>query len=262
MIEKTNMKQPELGKRLNEIRTQKGITQKELSDLCSVDIRTIQRIEAGEVEPRMSTLKILAAALENDDLFAVDLIPAIQGEQIKTACIVSFLSGILFFFNFIAYSLVAPAISSISGSWIYFLLSVVHVLTGVLFFLCFIILGKSNRNYLLMVTSVFIIIFLPAFVLFDFLGKATGYLVFVYIIRAVTILMGLNGVLFGVGLLLQKNQFSVIYIFAGILQIIENVMFLVPVSIVQMVGLWLAVAANFMLLLIIFNEFRKTKISG
>ena len=62
------MKQPELGKRLNEIRTQKGITQKELSDLCSVDIRTIQRIEAGEVEPRMSTLKILAAALEHDEL--------------------------------------------------------------------------------------------------------------------------------------------------------------------------------------------------
>ena len=43
------MKQPELGKRLNEIRIQKGITQKELSDLCSVDIRTIYSADESKI---------------------------------------------------------------------------------------------------------------------------------------------------------------------------------------------------------------------
>jgi transcriptional regulator with XRE-family HTH domain len=253
------MKQPELGKRLNEIRTQKGITQKELSDLCSVDIRTIQRIEAGEVEPRMSTIKILAAALENDELASNRNISDNKNEQMKSAYLVSFVAGFIFFFNFIVYTLIAPAFPSISGSWIYFLLSVTHVLTGGLFFFGFIILGQSSQNKLLLITSILIIILIPLFVIFDFLGKATGYLFFVYFIKIITVLMGINGILFGVGLLKVKNQLITIYVIAGVLQIVENMMFIIPVSIVQLAGLWLAVPANFILLLVIFNEFRKNK---
>ena len=253
------MKQPELGKRLNEIRTQKRITQKELSDLCSVDIRTIQRIEAGEVEPRMSTLKILAAALENDELALNKEIPEIKNEYSRSAYLVSFVAGIFFFFNFILYSLVAPAIHSISGSWIYFLLSVIHVLTGGLFFLGFIILGKSRQNILLLITSVLIIILIPLFVIFDFLGKTTGIMFFVFFIKILAVFMGINGILFGVGLIKVKSQLITIYLVAGILQIVENMMFIIPVSVVQLVGLWLAIPANFTLLLIIFNEFRKMK---
>jgi hypothetical protein len=100
---------------------------------------------------------------------------------------------------------------------------------------------------------------IPLFVIFDFLGKATGYLFFVYFIKIITVLMGINGILFGVGLLKVKNQLITIYVIAGVLQIVENMMFIIPVSIVQLAGLWLAVPANFILLLVIFNEFRKNK---
>lgn len=251
------MKQPELGKRLNEIRTQKGITQKELSDLCSVDIRTIQRIEAGEVEPRMSTVKILAAALENEELATSTEIPVVKNEQLKSAYLVSFVAGILFFFNFIVYSIIAPSFPSLTGNWIYFLLSVNHVLSGGLFFLGFIILGKSYQNILLLITSILIIVMIPMFVIFDFLGKSTGYVFFVYFIKIIAVLMGINGILFGVGLIKVKNQLITIYVIAGVMQIIENMMFVIPVSIVQLAGLWLAVPANFILLLVIFKELRK-----
>jgi hypothetical protein len=71
--------------------------------------------------------------------------------------------------------------------------------------------------------------------------------------------MGINGILFGVGLLKVKNQLITIYVIAGVLQIVENMMFIIPVSFVQLAGLWLAVPANFILLLVIFNEFRKNK---
>ena len=60
------MKQPELGKKIVELRMAKGLTQEELVELCSISIRTIQRIENGEVTPRSFTVKTILAALGYD----------------------------------------------------------------------------------------------------------------------------------------------------------------------------------------------------
>ena len=57
------MLQPDLGRRLVAIRKEKNLTQEELVEKSHVSVRTIQRIEAGEVLPRMSTVKILLDAL-------------------------------------------------------------------------------------------------------------------------------------------------------------------------------------------------------
>jgi D-alanyl-D-alanine-carboxypeptidase/D-alanyl-D-alanine-endopeptidase len=52
----------------------KGFTQKDLSDKTNVTVRTIQRIEKGETEPHLQTVKLLAAALEVEvnDLLVLD----------------------------------------------------------------------------------------------------------------------------------------------------------------------------------------------
>lgn len=42
----------------------KGLTQKDLSDRTNVTVRTIQRIEKGETEPHLQTVKLIAIALE------------------------------------------------------------------------------------------------------------------------------------------------------------------------------------------------------
>ena len=39
------------------------MTQEELVEVCNVSVRTIQRIESGDVTPRVSTIKIIIAAL-------------------------------------------------------------------------------------------------------------------------------------------------------------------------------------------------------
>jgi transcriptional regulator with XRE-family HTH domain len=57
------MQQPELGRRLTALRKENNLTQEELVEKSHVSVRTIQRIEAGEVLPRISTVKILLAAL-------------------------------------------------------------------------------------------------------------------------------------------------------------------------------------------------------
>lgn len=60
------MKQPGLGFKVAELRHQKGFTQEELAEACQITTRTVQRIEAGEVEPRPHTLRSLSDVLEFD----------------------------------------------------------------------------------------------------------------------------------------------------------------------------------------------------
>jgi transcriptional regulator with XRE-family HTH domain len=60
------MNQPELGKKIAELRKAKGLTQEELVEKCNINVRTLQRIESGEVMPRSYTIKIIFAALEYD----------------------------------------------------------------------------------------------------------------------------------------------------------------------------------------------------
>ncbi len=52
----------------------KGYTQDDLSEKTTVGVRTIQRIEKGEVQPHLQTVKLLAAGLEVEveDLLVLD----------------------------------------------------------------------------------------------------------------------------------------------------------------------------------------------
>lgn len=60
------MTQPELGKKIAELRKAKGFTQEELVEKCNLSVRTLQRIESGEVTPRSYTIRLIFTALEFD----------------------------------------------------------------------------------------------------------------------------------------------------------------------------------------------------
>lgn len=60
------MNQPDLGRKITDLRQQKRLTQEKLAEYCEVSTRTIQRIEAGEVEPRAFTRNSLSNLLEFD----------------------------------------------------------------------------------------------------------------------------------------------------------------------------------------------------
>jgi transcriptional regulator with XRE-family HTH domain len=63
-----------LGKHIRKIRTQKELSQEELSDKIGTSPSQIGRIERGVINPTVSTLKVLAEALEvsMQDLFLFD----------------------------------------------------------------------------------------------------------------------------------------------------------------------------------------------
>jgi transcriptional regulator with XRE-family HTH domain len=58
------MKQPDLGKKISELRLAKGLTQGELAEKCNLSLRTIQRIESAEVTPRSYTVKLIFTNLD------------------------------------------------------------------------------------------------------------------------------------------------------------------------------------------------------
>ena len=60
------MNQPDLGRKVAELRQEKGLTQEQLAERCEVNPRTIQRIESGEVDPRTYTLQCLSRELDFD----------------------------------------------------------------------------------------------------------------------------------------------------------------------------------------------------
>lgn len=68
------MEQPQLGKKILELRLSKGLTQNELAEKCKVSLRTIQRIEMAEVTPRSFTIKSIFSALDYDFYNANDQI--------------------------------------------------------------------------------------------------------------------------------------------------------------------------------------------
>ncbi|WP_281986441.1 serine hydrolase [Aquimarina aggregata] len=68
------MKTSSIGKNLIYQRKLKGLTQEQLSESTQVTVRTIQRIEKGDVNPHLQTIKLLANALdiEVNDLIVLE----------------------------------------------------------------------------------------------------------------------------------------------------------------------------------------------
>ena len=66
------MKQQSIRENLLYQRKLKGLTQDQLSEKTTVGVRTIQRIEKGDVQPHLQTVKLLAIGL---DIEVEDLIP-------------------------------------------------------------------------------------------------------------------------------------------------------------------------------------------
>jgi uncharacterized Tic20 family protein len=66
-----------IGNYIKEKRLQKGMTQEELALKSDITVRTVQRIESGDVDPRSFTLQAIALALEVDynELINVDPSP-------------------------------------------------------------------------------------------------------------------------------------------------------------------------------------------
>jgi len=160
------MKQPELGRKILEWRKAKGLTQEELVDLCQINVRTIQRIEAGEVTPRPFTLKTIMGALgvENDEIYTEQAAdePSLESPLPANVLRVSFVGGIIYLIFAMAEAFMEFAIwednfFSVSGIW-YTTIKIIVMVTFTIFTYGFIELAKHHENHLVKIGAILLIV--------------------------------------------------------------------------------------------------------
>jgi|SRR5690606_25260829 len=71
-----------IGNKISEIRKSKGLTQEELAELSKINLRTIQRIENSENEPRETTLNLICDALAINKGLLIDKSEQNKGKSI------------------------------------------------------------------------------------------------------------------------------------------------------------------------------------
>lgn len=98
-----------IAEKLKELRLLKGFSQEHLASVAQLNLRTVQRIESGQTEPRGDSLNRLAFALgiSIEDLTSTNI--AATGKENITYLMLMNLSQLLVFFYFIP-GLIAPLV--------------------------------------------------------------------------------------------------------------------------------------------------------
>ncbi len=213
------MKQPELGRKILDLRKQKGLTQEELVEKCNISVRTIQRIEAGEVTPRSYTVKTILAALgyefnslkglsqeENRD-FLEDLKeeqPEKVSRAIKTisiACISGILYFLLGFVEFAADWSRWYENSMVFSNSLYIVVKVLVLISFSLFIIGFVELGVLLNNSILKLASLAMLLFSVLFYTYEIFSLFYEIIPFMYFLGFMAVVFGGIGIVLGLGIM-------------------------------------------------------------
>jgi transcriptional regulator with XRE-family HTH domain len=228
------MQQPELGLRLTALRKEKNLTQEELVEKSHVSVRTIQRIEAGEVLPRMSTVKILLAALgESFESFTsksssimetqVISLPEAPGKNVLLTAVVA---GAIYLVTEIIIVAMNLSWFSTDRQWelwtniIYIGLTVVVVVSYALFVRGFVMLAGIFENTLLKIASYMMMIAVAGLGVLDIVFLSPEDLEILWIPYATAaVLIGALSIVFGVALIRLQDGMGELSRVAGLLEI-------------------------------------------
>lgn len=228
------MQQPELGRRLTALRKEKNLTQEELVEKSHVSVRTIQRIEAGEVLPRTITVKILLQALgESYESFSTNQNQVMnnQGYAVPTrnrnTVLMAVLAGAVYLVAEIILGTMDIARFTDGREWgfrmnaIYAGLTIVMVISFVLFARGFIVLGIVFENSLLKVATYLLmaVTLVKGIVDANSLWAEDVESIWIPYV-AVAIVLGALGIVFGVALLRLQDSMGELSRIAGILEIV------------------------------------------
>ncbi len=220
------MKQPELGKKISELRKAKGMTQEELVEKCNLNVRTVQRIEAGEVTPRSYTVKALFEALEYHWENQITDKPGIK-EKPSPLLYASIGAAVLYFFLSILE--IGMDQENLGGGISFSLIGYTLVKTGSYFFYILFLLGwlkliKSFPNRILAIALWVMIGANVIWYIIDLIAMFTDAFALgdYYLLKVSS--FGFLYAFLGIGYLAYKNQFSFVATIMGILLIFAGVL--------------------------------------
>jgi transcriptional regulator with XRE-family HTH domain len=228
------MRQPELGRQLTALRKEKNLTQEELVEKSHVSVRTIQRIEAGEVLPRMVTVKILLEALgESYESFSAKQTQVMETQKNtlpttnRNTLLIAILAGAVYLVSEIILGTMDIAWISDARDWgyrmnaIYASLTVIMVISLALFARGFIALSNVFENTLLKVAAYLLIIATIGKGILDVSSLSADDLEILWIPYAVIcVVMGAVAIVFGVSLIRLQDGMGELSRIAGILEIV------------------------------------------
>ena len=242
------MKQPELGKKISELRKAKGLTQEELVEKCNISVRTIQRIETGEVTPRMYTIKTILAALDynldavsnaSDELNA-PLLAKVKDFMLADADIehspylvnqlnVAWVAGVIYFiigfFEAAAEYTRFTTDEIIFGTAAYVVIKVLALVSYVFFIRGLIAIGGIFENYLLKITSMVLIGATFLMIGYDIVSIFYHPIEREALLLSASVTFGFIGIIFGVALRRLEPSLGRVAEFAGIIEIMAACFF-------------------------------------
>ena len=231
------MKQPALGQKISELRKQKGFTQEELVEKCNINVRTIQRIEAGEVMPRSFTLKTILNALGEDlENLREPESPAVENFNFEAINFSAFyiklawICGLIYFLiGFVEFAVDYARLYEnelLISNGAYISMKFIVLITFIYFMWGFVLSGKIFNNYLLKIGAFLLIGITILFYGYDMVSLyfEPFYIEYVLVVRS--IFFGLGGFIFGFALLKLQNSLGRITQVAGGLEIASGVFFI------------------------------------
>lgn len=230
------MKQPALGKKILELRKLKGLTQEELVEQCNINVRTIQRIEAGDVSPRSYTIKAILDVLgvNFDEVFnkpyepsKFDSILGVNSEKLGKQLRTAFIAGIIYFIagfleifvDFLDFK------DNFVFDIIYIVTKAISFVSLLFFYRGLLIVAGLYKNYLLQIGVFLVIVFSLIFMLLDILTLhiIDGFEGVVGFSKLIT--FGALSIIIGVALLRIK-ELGDLSKWTGILEIVTGVSWL------------------------------------
>lgn len=226
------MQQPELGRQLAALRKEQNLTQEELVEKSHVSVRTIQRIEAGEVIPRLSTVKILWQALgaaysqPSQNHPAMNTTTTSDPLNRQQQLLVAVIAGALYLAFEI--SLAAMELSWLAGNdnrsasvrWIYIALSVGMTVSYALFARGFLLLASLFENRLLTVASVLMMVAIAACAALDITMFDAPLDELGWPYSVLSVFVGTCSLVFGIALLRLQDGMGGLAKIAGVLEVI------------------------------------------
>lgn len=266
------MKQPDLGKKISELRKAKGLTQEELVEKCNINVRTIQRIEAGEVTPRSYTVKSILSALDYDWESVKEEFELTEQNAIKVPRNFSLMLNLAFWFGigliivdsfniFISFALELDFRNSLNfeiTNSLYVAVQILSIICVFFFYYGFLLSGKVFNNSLLKVTAILMMIVeISCFTTGAFLFDADKYTTTFYGITTL-ILYGCAGIPFGIALFRLKKYFGEYATLTGIFSIILYAMMLTVILAIISLFVWIPVIILQVILLYKIREYIET----
>lgn len=248
------LKQPQLGKTIQALRQEQKLTQEELVEKCNVNVRTLQRIEAGDVTPRDFTVKAILEAL---DYKFEQIESSIQRKTSVRWMNIGWIAGLIYFIIGFAEGLVD--INRFENDLafyfplIYTLVKSIVIVAFTLFMLGFVEVGENLKSPLLKISAFLMLGSMAMIELFDILSIFSDISAeeFWMLKGGEAVVFGGVDIVFGIALVKIGKDLGAAATIAGLFEVLIGICFIT--FFLSILGLFFMIPATILEVIVLYK---------